>query len=731
MRSSLAFKYLKSLRIFYASERTSALGRHLTGVPSWLHATVFAEIHRWVLWFPVFLGLGVSTYFAIPLEPPLYMGVLTLFILLIVAWLVRENRWALIMLLAVGTMALGFSAAQLRTASLATITLQHEIGPTNVFGRVIKSEPLPKGARLTLDSLQISRLQPFKIPQRVRVRVGTGTVETLPKPGDWVRAWAVLRPPSPPATPRAFDFQRYAYFQGIGATGFSFGLPEIIRRADNTSADFSITPMISRYRLMIGDRIRSVIDGDAGAMAAALVTGQRKAISTQSIESMRDSGLAHLLAISGLHIGLIAGLVFFYVRAILASIPAIAVRYPIKTWAAITALLAALCYTALAGATVPTLRAFTMMALVLGAVMIGRRGISLRLVAAAATVILLVRPESLQGASFQLSFAAVTGLVAAYEFLSKRYAGMYRKRSPQRRMLLYMVGVGFSTLVAASATGPFAAYHFHQLASYGIVANLLAVPITALWIMPCALVSLLLMPFGLEVIALIPMGWGVEAVLNIASAVTAFPGNVRPVSAFPMTALVTMTLGGLWLCLWSQAWRLAGIAGIMIGFMLAANVPQPSILGAPDGKMFAYFDGAAMTLIGPGATSNRFTQKIWRERAGFNETRPPDTMQNIRCDYSGCIILSNNQTIALIWDEGALLEDCWIADIILSAVPVRRACPGPTQVIDRFDFWRNGAYALYINADGLRIENARSVRGQRPWALEPTPRQYVRPDTGT
>jgi competence protein ComEC len=670
------------------------------------------EYHRWILWIPVFLGIGVGVYFSLKLEPVWYWGPALLVTCCGLVWMTRHRPFWMFLFLALAIAAAGFSAAKFRTIDVEHFVLEKEIGPTRITGLVIATQSRAAGQRLVMENLQIRGLEPFNTPQRVRININTSKGEQI-VPGDWVKVYAILRPPQQPATPRAFDFQRYAYFKEFGATGFSYGAAEIVHRAET----IAMPSALENVRTRIGIRIRDAVPGTTGAIASALITGDRGAIPEPKVNAMRDAGLAHLLAISGLHIGLVAGFVFFCARAALALIPAVALRYPIKTWAAIIALVAALGYTLISGTTVPTLRAFTMMALVLGAVMIGRRGISMRLVAWAATVILLFRPESLLGASFQLSFAAVTGLIAAYEYLNQRFSGLWHGTGLLQKIVLYTAGVGFSTIIASLSTAPFAAFHFHQLASYGLLSNLLAVPLTALWIMPSALFGMTLMPFGLEGLGLVPMGWGIDVVVAIAERVGPMPGNITLIPQIPFAALMAFVAGSLWLCLWQRAWRMLGVAAIAAGIILSINPAQPIIVAAANGELFGVHLDGTLAFVGPGQSGNRFTRKVWLERAGLqHQTRnTPLPTDGMRCDQQGCMLATTNDSIAMVWDEAALLEDCWRANVILSTVPVRRSCTAPSIVIDRFDLWRDGAHAIYMDGATVRIESTFEVRGVRPW----------------
>ena len=703
-------------------DNNSAKGmfRGVIRVFSPISTLAIAEYTRWVLWTPVFIALGIGLYFSLSWEPPLFIGVISMAVVAIVTYLCRRKPGVFHAFYILLSILLGLVAAQVRTNGVDAVVLMREIGPTTVVGRAIQVEPKTNGARLLLENVSIGGLQPYATPERVRVTAWFDDAKAV-SPGDWITIRAVLRPPAAPAAPDAFDFQRHAFFLQIGATGYAYGPPEIRRHWQDAATTDDLSAWIARIRLSTGDRIRNGLPGETGALAAALITGERLAIPKPAVTAMRNAGLAHLLAISGLHIGLVAGLVFFLLRAALALFPAVALHYPIKMWAALAALGAAFCYTLLAGATIPTLRSFIMMALVLGAVMIGRRAISMRSVALAASVVLLFRPESLLGPSFQLSFAAVTALVAGYEWMTSRVPEFWKKGNWVRRFLAYFASVALSTLVAGAATAPFAAFHFHQLASYGMIANLVAIPLTALCIMPAALAAVFLMPFGFESLPLGVMGLGIEGLLATARAVASLPGNLQAFSAVPMSALIVMTVGGLWLCLWQRGWRMIGPVAIALGLVIAWGAKKPVILASENAQIFAIQTAKELFIVGPGIKGNRYTQGAWLERAGYGRpARGPKQTGGagdaIRCDHMGCVVrVEGAQKIAVVWDEGALLEDCWSMQIIVSAVPVRRRCDAPILVIDRFDLWQNGAYAIYLDGRDVRVEHTRNNRGDRPW----------------
>ena len=357
---------------------------------------------------------------------------------------------------------------------------------------------------MTLRRQTIAGLSAEKAPDAVRVRL-RGAQPTI-RPGDGIRVRAVLTPP-PPAVPGAYDFQRQAYFDGLGAVGYSVGGATVLPLGEERpSVDVGL--WFARLRAVVAERVRAHLDGATAAVTIALLNGEQRAIPERVMVAIRDSGLAHLLSISGLHIGLVAGIVMFAVRGALALVPPLALRFPIKKWAAVVSVFAAGAYTLLAAAPVPSQRSFLMIAVVLLAMLVDRQGLSMRLLAFAALAVLCTQPEAMLGPSFQMSFAAVLALMSAYKFVRAHRPAAGERPSPGRRALVYPAGVLLSTLIAGTATAPFAAYHFNRFQVYGIAANMLAVPVTGFWIMPWAVLAMLLMPFGLEGMALTPLSWG-------------------------------------------------------------------------------------------------------------------------------------------------------------------------------------------------------------------------------
>jgi competence protein ComEC len=298
-------------------------------------------------------------------------------------------------------------------------------------------------------------------PRRLRLHIPPSSDEL--NPGDRVSLKGMLYPVPAQILPGGRDFQRELYFAGIGGVGYSFGGAHRVAGPENAGG---WRESLRQLRTEMTRRISAVLPGSTGGVASALITGKRGAITEEVKQAFRDTGLSHLLAIAGLHLGLVGAFVFFAVRGGLALIPPIALRYPIKKIAACATLLVLACYLLLSGAAIPTQRAFIMNGLVFGAIIIDRLRISMRVCAIAAMVVLVIDPSILVGVSFQMSFGAVVALIAVYETYGARLGRLLHSRSVSGKVLGYCGGVAVTTVVATLGTYPYSIYHFHHVALY-------------------------------------------------------------------------------------------------------------------------------------------------------------------------------------------------------------------------------------------------------------------------
>jgi competence protein ComEC len=691
----------------------------------WLERQVVEERERWILWVPVFIGVGVAAYFELASEPPIWLGVAGLAGSVAARVAFRRRPLPAVAATCLAMAFLGLTAAQLRVTLVSAPFLTREIGRAAVEGRVCEVDLRPNGYRLYLDDVAIAGVSPEATPKRVRVRVGKRF--SPDQVGERIGITAhSLGPASAPLAPGAFDFQRDVFFERIGAVGYAIDAPRPIGPQSSDSWIRSLPCRLSALRLTIAERIRSVLPGDTGAISVALITGDQGAISKPTMQQMRDSGLAHLLSISGLHITLVAGILFVTVRRALCLVRRVALNYPIKKWGAIAAFVATLFYVLLAGAPVPAVRSLIMTSMFLLAVILDRTAISLPPVAWAAVVVLLVSPEELIGPSFQMSFGAIVALVAAYEATQTQRLRWRAEAGWGGRAALYVAGLVFTSLIATLATGPYSIYHFNRIAHYGVIANMIAVPLTGVWVMPWAVLAVILMPFGLERVALVPMGWGVDGIIAIAGYVAGLPSAVSVVPAMPVVGLAIITLGGLWLCLWQRRWRLAGVPVILAGLATIMFTRSPDLLISEDGRFFAVVAPDGRLLLST-AKADKFVTDNWLRRSDTETVEAIsidgyDAGGRLACDSLGCIYRAFGRTVALVQQPLALLEDCGMADVVVSLEPVRVPCHPTTAVIDRFDLWRYGVHAIWIGDDGgIEIQSVREMRGERPWVAGPPP----------
>jgi competence protein ComEC len=699
---------------------TAIVGRTwtLTAPPrQWLMATLAAEASRWALWLAVGFGAGIAVYFALPSEPPPWLGATVAAAAAGAATAARRRLALAATGIALTSAALGFAAAQAHTALAEAPRLGRALGPTAIDGRIVELSTLEVGVSLVLDRVRIAGLASAATPARVRI-----VAKTRRDPiavGDRVQTRAMLRPPSPPLFPGGFDFARKAYFERIGASGYAIAP---IRRAAAEVEPVGIDIVLNRARQRINEAIDAALPPGIAAIAKALMTGDRAAMPETDVAAMRDSGLAHLLAISGINISFMAGIVFFVVRAGLALVPPLALRYPIKKIAAGAGFLAAAAYLAITGLTVPTQRAFLMMSAVFLAIVVERSVLSMRLAAWAAIIVLAVSPIALAGPSFQLSFAAVVALIAAYETGREPWSAARQRRGWLGRAFFYVAGVAVTTLVAGFATAPFAIFHFNRFAVYGLAANLLAIPLTGAVIMPAIAAAYVLLVFGFAEPAFAVLGWGIEAMLWVARTVAAWPGAALLVPAMPSAGLATAALGLIWLCLWQRPWRWAGLGAVAVGLFSIGIVPGPDLLVDAEGAVVAVRNPAGDLLVSD--PRERWATQLWL-RANAQSSAAPwpaagDSAETrLRCDTQGCLYRVGGRTVAWLRDPRALAEDCAAADVVIAPFFVGRRC-GAATVIDRRSLSAGGGHAIRVERDGtIRIESVAAARGARPWSGAP------------
>lgn len=685
------------------------------GIAARLQEWVGAERGRFVPWLAVFMGAGALLYLSPTEEPPPWAGAAALALGAACWAATRRFMVPRAAALCVFAVAAGFASGQFA----AWTALPPEPIPSRAVvltGTVHAVDVLPEARRITLAA---ARPGPDAAPlaRLVRVRLREND-PAAPTAGDRVRVRALLRPPSPPAYPGAYDPQRDAHFDGLAGSGSALGPLEVLEaRAPGGLADWT-----RRVRDEVNRRVTQGLPGPAGAVSAALLTGNAAAITPEDRAAFRDSGLAHLLSVSGLHVGIVIGLVMGASRFLLALHERVALYWPTKAISAVLGLLCGSLYMALTGVQVPILRSVVMAGLVTLAVVAGRRAVSLRGLALAAIAALLIAPQEVVGASLQMSLSAVLALLAGFEALRPHLDRWRGDGSWTRRAAVYVAALTLTSVLAGSASAPFGAYHFGRVQVYFVLANLVAVPLSGVLVMPAAMAALFLMPLGLEGVALAPLGWGVDALLWIARGVAAWPEAVVDVPHIPAWGLALYTLGFAWLALWRTRACLLGVPVMMAGLLSPVVTAPPDILVAPDARLIAV--RADRFYLQSRSGASKVVLQAWQQHLALGDPEPLRAgMAALPCDADTCRI-ERHGTAVLLLRRDVRLPGCAGAALLVSADPVRQPCPAAPPHVDRFSVWRDGAHAIWLTASGPVVLSDRAHRGERPWVPPPpTPRR--------
>ncbi len=675
---------------------------------------------RLVPWLPVAFGAGIVVYFTAPREPLLWAAILLLGALAgaTIAW--RARPVGLPVVLGLAAAAAGFATATVRTDWIAHPVLRHFVPSAAITGWVEVRESRERTDRIVIRVHQIEGRRLAESPGRVRLSVRKGTAPTV---GQFVELKARLNPPLAPLKPGSYDFSRDLYFQGIGATGFVSGDIKATEPKARPAFWVRYAAFIQGMRDGIDQHIRAALPGDKAAIASALLTGTRDAISGPVNDAMYISSLAHVLSISGYHMAVVAGVVFFVIRALLALIPGLAARHPIKKWAALGALAAATFYLLLSGAEVATQRSYYMIGIVLLAVLVDRTAVTFRTLAIAALAVLLLAPEAVVHPSFQMSFAATLALVAGYRH-GLPFAKPNADTSFGARIALWgvreILSLIFASLLAGLATTPYAAFHFHRMAPYGVLANLLAMPVVSAWVMPAGMLALLAMPFGFDDFFWRLMGDGLQWMIDVALWVASLPGAVGRVTAFGTGALLVITAGMLVVCLLRTPLRWIGALILALGIVWAVRTPLPDVLVAQGADLVGVRTaGGNFSIIKKGGDS--FAVREWLAADADPRTSgDPGLAQGVSCDEIGCIArLADGTIVSLATAAEAYEDDCRLAGLIVTAHRAPPECAA--QVIDRTLRARTGALALRRIGNQWEITPARPDGYDRPWAPRNAP----------
>ncbi|MBD8547816.1 ComEC/Rec2 family competence protein [Sphingomonas sp. CFBP 8760] len=667
-----------------------------------------AERDRLPLGLPVMLGAGVAAWFALPRAAWWSASALALLAFgLAAAALGRGGRSARTLMIGALAMAAGLGLVWLRAERVAAPVLARP-AVVEMTARVVRVESL--AAR---DLVRLTLLPGVAdLPPRVRVNLATADVPAGIGPGATIRLRARLMPPPEAAVPGAYDYARVAWFTGIGATGRGFAPVVMLTPSRGQSG----------LRTRLGAHITQRIAGSAGGIASALATGDTGAITQTDADAMRAAGLAHLLSVSGLHITAVVTATMVIVLRLLALVPALALRVRLPLVAAGAGALAAIGYTLLTGAEVPTIRSCVAALLVLVGLALGREAMTLRLVAAGALVVVMVWPEAVAGPSFQLSFAAITAIVALHEHPALRAFAMPRDEAWWRRLarggaLLLATGV-----VVEAALMPIAAYHFHKAGLYGALANIVAIPWTTFVVMPLEVLALLLDAVGLGG----PIWWlvahAITALLWLARTVAAAPGAVSAVPVMPDGAFALMVIGGLWLALWRTGWRRWGLVPLAVGTIWALTVPLPDLLVTGDGRHAAIRTATEISLLRD--RTGDYMRAVLGETGGADgEPGLLSETTTARCTADLCLaavgrwrVLMTRSIYLVPVDE--LAAACRTADVVVSERRLPRTCQPRWLRLDRPTLARTGG--ITVNFARNTIRTVRTADDEHPWRQPPT-----------
>jgi len=683
-----------------------------------------AQTLRWRMWSPVAFGGGCAVYFTLKSEPPawpLVIGAMVVAGLWLGARRLALGRIWTLPLLMLACFALGMATVKLRTDAVAAPIAPVLAEPTIVEGWVIDVDsPGSAGPRVVIAPVRIRGLTPEQTPVRLRATVRG----EIPAPGEAVRLFAILNPPPAPASPGAYDFGRNAFFQSLGGVAFSLGET---RQAYLAPPPWRVRAAmaVNRMRFDLASRIVARLGERTGGIAAAMTTGQEAWLNPDDVDVMRDSGLAHILSISGLHMAVVGGFAFFLVRLLVAAWPWLALRVSGKKVAAVGGLLAVGTYLVVSGAPPPAERAAITATIAFLAILLDRQAITMHALAVAAFVVLLLQPEAIVTPGFQMSFAAIAALVAlveAWKHPPKEIS------APLPILIVQKAGAWLgaavlASLVAGAATGPFAMQHFNRTAMYGLVANLATAPVSDFLIMPMLALGALLEPLGLGAPFLWLAGQGIGLMLAIGEWTAGLPGAVRTVASAPDYVLPIAFLGVLFCCLWRGPLRWLGLP-MAAAVMLWPRAPTPDVWIGDGGTNAAWVEAGTATVMRPGV--RQFAVDVWSRRRGVLPVeRVPEGWT---CSRSSCVPKTLAAgPLALWWGNkvpsreqvDALCRAAPIVSIRPAVTALPASCDG-RLILDGVDYARGGAVEVWRDGppSALRWRAVWSadLRGDRPWS---------------
>ncbi|GBQ54835.1 DNA translocation competence protein ComA/ComEC/Rec2 [Komagataeibacter swingsii DSM 16373] len=699
----------------------AGLSRMKAGTSTWL----WGQHARFVLWLPALMAAGAALYFTLSWEPSAIWAWAAAMV--VAGCMAARLLWGTGLPVRMGCGVVGACAA----GALVAWVQAHHMPPfpdlprraVHLAGRVLDVEAQAQrdGAqawRVRLADVRFldginTGMPPLRRVLVLRLRPDDACV---PVPGDTLLARVMLSPPAFPAVPGGYDAQRRAWFDG--RAGNARALDGVTCRHGH--APSGLSARIATLRQAMDARIRMALPGDRGAIAATVLVGADGAIAPGVRGAFADAGLAHLLAVAGLHLAIVMGLVMAGARMGLALSERAALFWPCRQIAAACALLAGGGYVIITGAHLPAQRSLFMAGLAVVALMAGRRVVSMRALAVAVAILLCLNAEDVAELPLQMSAAAVMALIAGFDALRPYLSAWEHDVTWWRRTGARLAHPLLASVLAGSACIPVGMAHFGTVQPWFMLANLLAVPLMSVWIMPWGLAACMLMPLGWERLALAPMGWGIGVVAWLARQVACLPVAHIGVPAIGNGGLALFFAGLCWLCLWGGWGRLPGFVPVALALLSPWWGAQPVVMVSPDARMAGVVSGH-MLLTGPAAHPDPFILREWQRVTGLDAgVLPDDAGQGpLSCQGGACRVREHDGDILLLLSaRGPGRGLCRDARMVVN-LWAQGSCPG-AAVIGRFDIWRNGAYALYPDrAGGVRALSDRQVRGARPWVMRP------------
>ena len=692
------------------------------------------DMRRPFLFVPVAMMAGVLLYVKADQEPHWQAPFALLVISAWLTWLNRDKRRGVMAgLVIVCAMAAGFLAACLQTLRVSGPVLQAPwIGYGSGLIEQIDWGQDGKGennAHVILRIYKMGTLEAHQRPLKLKLSLkGRPAIQA----GDLIYAPIRVQPLPGPTYAGGYDFRFDYFFKQVGGVGSIVGpIKQGYGRPPSMWQQFWAA--IDRYRCLVTERIVHVIGGQNGAVAAALITGKRGYINDHSNDVLRSSGIYHVVSISGLHMAIAAGFAFTCARLFFLLIPGLSLRHDTRRWAAWTGMAGAVVYDIFAGSDIATERSMLMTLVLFGAIAFGRRLLSMRNCALAAILLVIAEPNGVLNPGFQMSFAAVAGLIALYErkpvHRHPAMQGMQRTQAlndqqgkaesipfykhPKLKGLLH--DVVFTTLVAEAATAPFGLYHFHMVQSYGLIGNAITLPFVSFIVMPAAGIGLLAMPFGWDAPVWTLMGMGIDAIMRCCEWIAAWPVATRYMAGFSVLALLWMVLGFTILCLLMSPLRFAAIPFLCVGLILALQTDRPEFYVSRDGRSVAVrMEDGRLKFAGLGL--NNFTlSQIARQDGDDRLASDPTLIAAEACEKKDCRLTSaSGLKIALVWNEALLPQACLQADVVVTRLNAQHACRA--VFIDALFLQQRGAVQGVIKSGQLVVVTDHTPLRQRPWA---------------